>query len=617
MLKALKFGTPIRLKRLAVAYPQPEDGTVYYDNVNHRVAVHVDAGWDYLPLGSEVDRTQGSIGTIVDTDGAWLGFSDTFYLDSALTIAESFEKLDSQLGTVDLSLQRSYEEGNEIITNASDGDLSFIGTEDLSLGGSVDLRMAGTGNIDLTTNYITGQNVILKPDTVGALIAERSDSPVMNARGDYAIDLQLNKTDPTAVASGASSAILGGMDNTVEGATGAIIGGAYNKITTSGANSVVIGRAGYTAVPNVFVMGNGLLQTTTPTDNRYNCFSVDGAGSDVRIGRAANHESAVTIGTETQADSTTTLYAQDDVAEIAGQSFTPSVDGSVRGVTLEMKRVGIPDTDLLIELKELSGDTPTITIASIIIPAGLVVWDADNTFTFSTPAAVTTGTEYIVTISYTNVITVDLSNYVTWSGTTTSTYTDGDFFDYTASTWTRNDGSCIKFTVDVVQLYNPTNRLYFQSTENLQQANFVYLSGEDTSTFTGAALNISSGNTGTVKVHRYSSQEFLEEEYFDSLTLLAASNLSISELKLVTSEWKSMVAQYTIINSVTGNRRVGRLYVVVNETSNVASITDEHAQTGNVGVSWTTAFDVIDNLELRYTSTDECTMHVDVKRMRA
>ena len=117
MLKALKFGTPIRLKRLAVAYPQPEDGTVYYDNVNHRVAVHVDAGWDYLPLGSEVDRTQGSIGNIVDTDGAWLGFSDTFFLDSALTIAESFEKLDSQLGTVDLSLQRAYEEGNEIITN--------------------------------------------------------------------------------------------------------------------------------------------------------------------------------------------------------------------------------------------------------------------------------------------------------------------------------------------------------------------------------------------------------------------------------------------------------------------------------------------------------------------
>ena len=617
MLKALKFGTPIRLKRLAVAYPLPEDGTVYYDNVNHRVAVHVDTGWDYLSLGSETDRLQGSVGQAIDTDGAWLGFSNTFFLDSALTISDSLEKLDSQLGTIEISLQRAYDEGNEIITAPAEGDFSIIGTEDLSLGGSVDLKMAGTGNIDLTTNYITGQNVTLKPNTTGALISERSDAPVMNARGDYSIDLQLNKTDPTAVASGVSSTIVGGRENTVESLLGTIIGGAYNKITASGINSTVLGSAGYTADPNMFAIGNGLLQTSIPTDRSYNFFTAEGSTSDVRIGRAVNHDAVVILETHTQADSTSTLYAQDDVAEIAGQSFTPSVNGTVRAVTLEMKRVGLPDTGILIELKELSGDTPTTIIASTTVSTGEIVWDADNTFIFITPATVTAGTEYIVTISYDTPTLIDGTNYITWSGTTTSSYTDGDFFDYTAATWTRNDVECVRFAINIVQVYNPSNRLYLHSTENLQQSNYVYLSGEDTSSFEGAALNISSGPTGTVKVHRYSSGYALEEEYFDSIVMESGVDQVLPQLYLPTSEWKSMVAHYTLINTITGNRRVGRMYVVVNDAADVASITDDHAQTGDVGVTWTTAFDVLDNLELRYTVSDDCTMHVDVKRMRA
>ena len=48
-------------------------------------------------LQTELDTTQSSLGGAVDGDGAWIGFSGTNYLNSALTMSSAFIAVDSQL----------------------------------------------------------------------------------------------------------------------------------------------------------------------------------------------------------------------------------------------------------------------------------------------------------------------------------------------------------------------------------------------------------------------------------------------------------------------------------------------------------------------------------------
>jgi hypothetical protein len=51
-------------------------------------------------LQSELDVTQGSLGSFIDGDGAWVGFDGTNYLDAELTITSAMEVLDAQLASI-------------------------------------------------------------------------------------------------------------------------------------------------------------------------------------------------------------------------------------------------------------------------------------------------------------------------------------------------------------------------------------------------------------------------------------------------------------------------------------------------------------------------------------
>jgi len=48
-------------------------------------------------LQTEFDSMQGALGDVVDGDGAWIGFSDTNYLNGVFTLTNAFKAIDTQL----------------------------------------------------------------------------------------------------------------------------------------------------------------------------------------------------------------------------------------------------------------------------------------------------------------------------------------------------------------------------------------------------------------------------------------------------------------------------------------------------------------------------------------
>jgi hypothetical protein len=117
------------------------------------------------------------------------------------------------------------------------------------------------------------------------------------------------------------------------------------------------------------------------------------------------------------------------------QGFTPSVTGNLTSVSLAIARIDA-NTDLIIEIYATSGGKPTGSpLATQTIPKGNV--PAAGTYgntkllvTFSSPAALTSGTVYAIVASS----TCALYGYLWW-GTTHTIYTAGTLY------WSNNSGS--------------------------------------------------------------------------------------------------------------------------------------------------------------------------------
>lgn len=84
-------------------------------------------------------------------------------------------------------------------------------------------------------------DIVLQPKGTGAILAQLPNSSTSggNKRGSYAVDLQMQRSVATQVASGSNSFLGGGLDNTVSNYGAVCVGGGYN--TASGLWSVVDG----------------------------------------------------------------------------------------------------------------------------------------------------------------------------------------------------------------------------------------------------------------------------------------------------------------------------------------------------------------------------------------
>jgi len=91
------------------------------------------------------------------------------------------------------------------------------------------------------TNAATNVNAALVPKGTGAIVAQIPDGTITggNARGDQAVDLQMNRSVSNQVASGEFSIIGGGAENRASARLAAVLSGAGNRVLDE--NSVICG----------------------------------------------------------------------------------------------------------------------------------------------------------------------------------------------------------------------------------------------------------------------------------------------------------------------------------------------------------------------------------------
>lgn len=110
---------------------------------------------------------------------------------------------------------------------------------------------------------------------------------------------------------------------------------------------------------------------------------------------------------------------------------------------------------------------------------------------------------------------------------------------------------------------------------------------------------------------------FIEELYVDAATLNAsASNSTLAALTFAHASFYGVEITYTIKEASTNRVRQGTLRLVTNGTD-LTDPVDTFIETGDVGVTWTSAINGA-NVEFRYTTTANAkTMRADIKRFRA
>lgn len=126
----------------------------------------------------------------------------------------------------------------------------------------------------------TNGYIVITPNGTGSIQAQVADgtSAGGNSRGDYAVDLQINRANAPEVASGDYSIISGGRNNTASGYTATVSGGSNNansgvhgtigggsNNTASGGTSTVVGGTSNTA--SGFLSAVGGCRDNTASDS--------------------------------------------------------------------------------------------------------------------------------------------------------------------------------------------------------------------------------------------------------------------------------------------------------------------------------------------------------------
>lgn len=117
-----------------------------------------------------------------------------------------------------------------------------------------------TSNVGLPIPLEASKATIAEPGVAGVGVFVL-DASAGNARGQDAVDLQVQRVNAAQVASGQESAIAGGIDNTASGQRSAVSGGSDN--TSSGTNSSVGGGASNQATAQYARVGGGASNTAT------------------------------------------------------------------------------------------------------------------------------------------------------------------------------------------------------------------------------------------------------------------------------------------------------------------------------------------------------------------
>jgi len=110
--------------------------------------------------------------------------------------------------------------------------------------------------------------------------------------------------------------------------------------------------------------------------------------------------------------------------------------------------------------------------------------------------------------------------------------------------------------------------------------------------------------------------DLVQEDYYANLTLTGSTtDGELAEFTLTKTEVRGVKIDYTIRESGTADVRTGTIFIANGITD--IGISDQHAETNDLGLTWTAIHDG-PNLKIKYTTShaDDCSMHADVKVFR-
>lgn len=229
-------------------------------------------------------------------------------------------------------------------------------------------------------------------------------------------------------------------------------------------------------------------------------------------------------------------------------------------------------------------------------------------------AATTTTTELNFVSGVTSAIQTQLNARVLKAGdamTGNLTFSSTFGIDNTAAAGTLNIGATNATTINigtsgaVIKLGAPldVNSNIIESTSN-------------------GNIQVAPNGTGHIQIAKQgASTRFYDFTYIDAITLTASTTAVASSLTFDSTVFKGQFIDYVIVEATTLRRRIGRIMVVGDDITGVASsnvsITDQSNETADVGVTWTAGISG-NNIQLSYTTTANAkTMQVEVKRFLA
>ena len=236
---------------------------VYFDNDTNLTANSQSRLVTQYALKKYIDSHGGGVvpganNQVIFNDNGNLG------ADTALTFAKSLGQLYLNKGTLAVKGLSTTSATRSLKLMDSNGDTRFAVLDNgmLEIGKQTNAATQNTAVIK-AAGADADIGLALMPKGNGAITAQVPDGMVAggNARGPYAVDLQMVRTANTQVASGYSSTVAGGHNNTASGYSSTVAGGHSN--TASAPFSTVAGGHDNTASATYSTVAGGYGNTAS------------------------------------------------------------------------------------------------------------------------------------------------------------------------------------------------------------------------------------------------------------------------------------------------------------------------------------------------------------------